>query len=211
MKYTVRPLSDRTAFTGKHADSRFATTWSGCVELLERELDMLNARDIVIEVDVPERGIRLDGQLRADAKATSPAVRLAFDSKHGPLTYATDRFVRPSWRRNVMADDWQHNLYAIASSLEALRKVDRYGVTKRGEQYAGWKAIGSGAATEMPAGLSRDAAGELLYRVGECDVYQPPEVAHRRARARAHPDRNGGDRTTWDLVEQAAKVLGVLS
>jgi hypothetical protein len=31
----------------------------------------------------------------------------------------------------------------------------------------------------------------------------------RSARARAHPDRNGGDRTLWDAVEDAAHVLGL--
>lgn len=33
----------------------------------------------------------------------------------------------------------------------------------------------------------------------------------RQARAKAHPDRRGGDRTTWDKVEAAARVLGLES
>ena len=32
----------------------------------------------------------------------------------------------------------------------------------------------------------------------------------KRARARSHPDRRGGDRTEWDEVEQAARTLGLL-
>jgi hypothetical protein len=31
----------------------------------------------------------------------------------------------------------------------------------------------------------------------------------RAARAKAHPDRNGGDRVMWDAVEDAAHVLGL--
>ena len=31
----------------------------------------------------------------------------------------------------------------------------------------------------------------------------------RAARSRAHSDRNGGDRTAWDAVEQAARDLGI--
>lgn len=214
MRYTVRPISDRTPFTGKHIDSRFTTTWSGCLELLERELTFLDAKEVVLEVDVAESGIRMDGQLRADAKAASPAVRVAFESKHGPLTYATDKFSAVGWRSNVkMRQDWQHNVYAIALSLEALRKVDRYGVTKRGEQYAGWKAIGAGPSVAMPAGLSRDDALEVLWSVSQLsrDHKWPTEALHKKARARAHPDRHDGDQTLWDQVEQAAKVLGVLS
>jgi len=33
----------------------------------------------------------------------------------------------------------------------------------------------------------------------------------RAARSRAHPDRNGGDRTAWDAVEAAARKLGLSS
>jgi hypothetical protein len=34
-------------------------------------------------------------------------------------------------------------------------------------------------------------------------------VLFRAARARAHPDRNGGDRGAWDAVEDAARALGL--
>lgn len=214
MRYTVRPISDRTAFTGSPVDSRFTVTWSGCLELLERELGFLDATDLVIECDVREQDLRLDGMIRSNARAASPAVRVAFESNVGPLTYATDAFCRPSWRRGGMQEDWQHNVYAIALSLEALRKVDRYGVTKRGEQYAGFKALLSGRA--MPAShMTRDRAVAILASY----VNVPPEhlnLEHdslrscwRRARRDAHPDRNAGDRTKWNQVEQAAQVLGV--
>lgn len=123
--------------------------------------------DLVIECDVREQDLRLDGTLRANAKAASPAVRLAFDSNVGPLTYATDEFCRPSWRRGGMQEDWQHNVYAVAKSLEALRMVDRYGVSKRGEQYTGWKAIGGGRA--MPAShMTSDEAQNVLSHWAGC-------------------------------------------
>ncbi len=35
------------------------------------------------------------------------------------------------------------------------------------------------------------------------------ERVHRSARAKAHPDRTGGDRSQWDKVEQAARTLGL--
>lgn len=216
MRYTVRPISDRTAFTGSPVDSRFTVTWSGCLELLERELGFLDATDLVIECDVREQDLRLDGMIRSNARAASPAVRVAFESNVGPLTYATDAFCRPSWRRGGMQEDWQHNVYAIALSLEALRKVDRYGVTKRGEQYTGFKAIGAGRA--MPAShMTADEAWSIIgsYQPQDISVFRasaaPDEIraAYRRARAVNHPDRRDGDRRLWDQVEQAAQVLGV--
>lgn len=208
--YTVRPISDRTAFTGESIDSRFTVTWSQCTDLLYRELDLLEATDLVIECDVREQDLRLDGTLRANARAASPAVRLAFESNVGPLTYATDAFRRPTWRRGGMQEDWQHNVYAIALGLEALRKVDRYGITKRGEQYTGFKALPAGRA--MPAShMTSDEAFAVLLDVSQSRSEDGVrlEQQYRRARAFAHPDRNDGDRTLWDQVEQAAAVLGV--
>ncbi|HXH77298.1 hypothetical protein [Nocardioides sp.] len=207
--YTVRPISDRTAFTGNSIDSRFTVTWSQCTDLLYRELDLLDATDLVIECDVREQDLRLDGTLRANARAASPAVRLAFESNVGPLTYATDAFRRPTWRRGGMQEDWQHNVYAIAKSLEALRLVDRYGVTKRGEQYTGFKALPAGRA--MPAShMTKSEAEATLTRWGDvgltCGTWAE---RYKKARAATHPDRHAGDQTAWDQVEQAAAVLGM--
>lgn len=205
--YTVRPISDRTAFTGRHQRTPFSASWSSTSSLLRRELGALSAKNTVLEVDVLEGGIRIDGQMKANARVRTPAVRLAFDSSHGPLTYATDRF----W-------SWQDNVRAIALGLEALRRVDRYGITERGEQYTGFKALGAGQA--MPAShMTVDEAWSIL------GSYQPRNIsdlrashtddelraAFRRARAANHPDRRDGDRALWDQVETAAKVLGLIS
>ena len=222
LAYTVRPISDRGPFTGQHENSQFTASWSDTLDLLDRELWFLDAEHVVIEVDVTERGIRIDGQLRADAKAASPAVRLAFDSKHGPLQYATDRFVRPSWRREGAREDWQHNLRAIALGLEALRKVDRYGITRRGEQYAGWKALppAGGDAIPMPGGAMtvEDAA---RFLVDLSDLERPSADAdvrgvlvssplrrqlYRQAASKVHPDR-GGDAATFVRLQEARRVL----
>jgi hypothetical protein len=203
VKYTTRPISDRTAFTGEHKPNPFRATWADTLKLLDFELDLLNASDVVFEVDVDDESqIRLDGMLRAGAKVNSPAVRLAFDSAHGPLTYATDRF-----RGQYYSDppDWQINLRAIALGLEALRKMDRYGITRRGEQYTGWKALPAGRA--MPAShMTTEQARDLITSIiGPVD--RPWDTRIRMAKAATHPDRNDGDRTLWDQVEQAEQVL----
>lgn len=213
MRYTVRPISDRTGFTGKSRRSAFGSSWSSTESLLLAEVGRLNGRDLVLEVDVPERAIRIDGGLYANARPSSPGVRIAFESKHGPLTYGTDEFT-----------SWQDNVRAIAKSLEALRMVDRYGVSRRGEQYTGWKAIGAGRA--MPSSEEPTMDAELAWST--LGSYTAPgdsrtiselrstatndelRAMHRRARARWHTDRPDGDRKMWDLVEQAADVLGIL-
>lgn len=214
MKYIVRPISDRTPFTGKHEPSPFTASWQNTLDVLDRELRHLAARDVVFEVDVTsEADIRLDGMLRSNARVATPAARLAFDSIHGPLTYATDRY-RGRRRGGGDVRGWQVNLRAIALGLEALRKVDRYGITKRGEQYSGWKALPAGRAMP-PSHMTHTEARALIESLSGEDTGLPgghsEDRAFRMARAVAHPDRNGGDRTLWDQVEQAATVLGVQS
>ena len=194
--YTIRPLSDRTRFKGERRSSPFTANWRTTRNLLAKELEALDARDVVLEIDVTEAQIRQDGELYARATAASPAVSLHFESKHGPLSYATDKF--PSWQDNVRA---------IALGLEALRRVDRYGISDSGEQYRGWKALpaGNGAG---PSHLTADAARRVLIEVSGAGTGSS-EVLWSRARARAHPDRNDGDRAAWDRVEEAARVLGL--
>ena len=76
MIYTVRPLSDRTWLRPHSArkEHQFKASWSDTIELLGKEIDYLNGRGVVIECDVPERDVRRDGMLRADARPSSPAV-----------------------------------------------------------------------------------------------------------------------------------------
>ncbi|MDN4173953.1 hypothetical protein QWY28_13410 [Nocardioides sp. SOB77] len=212
MKYTTRPLSDRTWLrpAAARVGSRFDSTWTQTLQLLEREIDLLDGRDVVIEVDVREQDLRLDGTLRAKARAESPAVVVAFESKHGPQLHRCDKFVA-KWHGQV---DWQHNVRAIALTLEALRDMDRWGAVETGQQYAGFKALPAGHA--MPAShMTSEAAWSLLRQQATRRV--SPDVAAvmgahelvKHARRAAHPDHNGGDHTIWDQVEQAAAVLGV--
>jgi hypothetical protein len=103
-------------------------------------------------------------------------VTVAFDSKHGSLKYTADKFAT-----------WQENLRAIALGLEALRKVDRYGVTTRGEQYTGWKALPAG---ESEPNVERGRS--LIEEFGGV----------KQALMATHPDR-GGDPARFADVQAA--------
>ncbi|MCU1677693.1 MAG: hypothetical protein JWM93_2451 [Frankiales bacterium] len=213
LNYQFRPLGAWTEGNTKNRRGAhtFKASWLSTLDLLERELGYLDAKHIVLQADFTESDLRNDGMPRANARQPQhPGVRVAFDSKHGPLTYATDAYERVY---GFGLQGWQANVRAIALGLEALRAVDRYGVTKRGEQYTGWAALPP--ATAMGPGMSVAAAWDHLVAMAGLT---PSEAAdrkrthvHRLARAAAHPDRNGGDREDWDLVEQAARALGLLS
>ncbi len=181
MHVTFRPISTwpggRLVPAGRR--SPFRAGWSDTLEVLGRELHHLGADRVVVELGMTEADIRLDGWPRANARAAHPGVVVSFESRHGPLRYAT-----------CESDRWQDNLRAVALSLEALRKVDRYGVSKHGEQYRGWRAL--------PA-----AGGESLVEIGREIIDRHGGV--REALRATHPD-HGGDADEFRAVQAAREA-----
>jgi hypothetical protein len=206
--YTVQPITDFSIFTTPPAERKgiqFKASWSKTARDLERELAYLDATDVIVEIAVSAGDIRLDGELRANARPSHPGVRLSFQSKHGSLSYTCDTYEAAYYGQ---MPDWQANVRAIVLTLEALRAVDRYGATK-GEQYAGFKALGAGTGGIALGGMTREQAEDVIA-TWDPEAYHPDASKRfKRARAAAHPDRNNGDQTGWDQVELAAKVLGL--
>lgn len=209
MDVRFRPLSTYPGLRTPREERKpnpFKAGWSETLRLLQHELRLLDGEQIVIEVDLAENQIRNDGWPRARALPDDDAVVLSFTSKFGPLRYATDRFHGTSYRTLA---GYQANLRAIALGLEALRKVDRYGITKRGEQYTGWKALTAGGSEPSP-----DPEGVILAwaSLGESVTWASLQADQRRtavrlAKRNAHPDAGGSDEA-FVSVSQAATTLG---
>ncbi|KKN74460.1 hypothetical protein LCGC14_0390800 [marine sediment metagenome] len=175
--------------------SAFRTKYNQTLELLDKELLMLGVRQVVIQIDLPESKIRFDGLPRSGARPDYQGVILRFESKYGHLRYATDVF-----------DFWQDNLRAIALGLEALRKVDRYGITKRGEQYTGWKqlpAAGVGDIHAAAAFLARYSNLTPLDILKDKEVYRQ---AYRASALKLHPDK-GGNVENFTLLQKIKKLF----
>ena len=147
----------------------FRAGWSSTVELLSKELRAHGARNAVLELDFRETDFRNDGLPRADRHAQSPGIVLSFTATRVPG--------KPQLRYEVASfHQWQANVRAVALGLEALRAVDRHGVTKRGEQYAGWKALPMGAGDPSP-----ERGHRLIQHHGDV----------KRALHATHPDHGG--------------------
>lgn len=197
---TVAPIREWPgALTVRRQRSNFSASWSATLSLLTSELRHLGAKDRELLVAIRPEDFRLDGKPRANAKQEHPGVILSFDAKVGHLSYAVDTF-----------DRWQDNVRGIAKSLEALRMVDRYGVTKHGEQYRGFLAI---EATSAPAGFT--TADDALAFLGKFTGLGLAEMrviggaasrALRRAQRETHPDA-GGDAATFQRVSLAEAKL----
>ncbi|HEU4752941.1 MAG TPA: molecular chaperone DnaJ [Armatimonadota bacterium] len=168
--------------------AQFRATYASTLDLLERELGYLSARDIVIQIAVDVREIRNDGWPRASARPSHPGVALSFVSRGKPLQVYTDRFTT-----------WEDNLRGIALTLEKLRAIERYGCTQEGRQYTGWAQLPPGEGYQPPAepGMTREMAAAFLAQHSGLTVgaiLADPEVvtiAYQRAAKRLHPDAGG--------------------
>lgn len=204
IEYQFRPLSEWPGTLRRdRRNAPFRSHYSQTLQLLDRELAHLRAKRVVIEAAFRESDIRRDGRPRADARQPShPGIVLSFETPNGPLRFPCDTYAA-----------WEDNLRAIALALEALRKVDRYGVTRRGEQYRGWRQLPGGATVE-PA-MTVEEAAEILCKMAGNPC--PPQYligvpgnirqAYRAAALRTHPDRNGGDDTQFKKLQEARRVL----
>lgn len=225
MRLTYRPIDTWPGeLTTNRRLSPFSGDWRTTLETLEREVGHLtgvNTRkyyaDAVLQLALPEHAIRQDGQIKSGSKGPEhPGVILSIDGEHGPLQFACDRFSSP-WK-GTWSESWRHNVRAIALGLEALRKVERYGLGQGTEQYVGFQALPPG--TPMPAAkMSLDQAAELLQTEGlragltqavfVAQLLDDAELAAACYRAAAklhHPDA-GGDPEMFRRITEARDLL----
>jgi hypothetical protein len=175
---------------------------------LRFELGQIDCRRAVIEAGFRAWDIGANGWPLARARTPEdPGVVLrVLESRYGELTYPCDTFTT-----------WEANIRAITLALEALRKVDRYGVTKRGEQYAGWKRLAARGTNTLTA----EAAAAIIVARGngQLDNREAKAVAvralsdltearglYRQAQRATHPDA-GGSTEAFQDVERAGTVL----
>lgn len=187
--------------TGNRKPSPFRSTFSDSLARLRYEVMKLGGvnSSAVLQIDVPAEQFRKDGQVFVNAVWHSPRVVLSLESQYGPLTYPCDRF-----------NHWHDNVRAIALGLEALRKVDRYGITRRGEQYSGWKAISATSTPTMDSDTAAIVVSNFHSTISAGEVLRDAEharMAIRAAVSKTHPDVNSGDRSKYDNVDTARAIL----
>jgi hypothetical protein len=174
LQYAVNPLWTHAGPRPRR--SPFDSAWSTTLDDLDREAHQLGAKLVVIEGSWRTTAVRRDGQLRADVRDPEHpgvVVRLT-GTAHGDLAYPCDTF-----------DRWRDNVRAIALALESLRRVDRYGVAGRGEQYRGFAALTAG-------GPDASRGRALIQQHGSV----------RAALLATHPD-HGGDPAAFADVQAA--------
>lgn len=175
---------------GARKRSQFKAGWGRTLDKLDEEIAKLGGHDIVVQAGYRNDQIRNDGWPYGKAVPLHPGVVVTFyDRKNRPLSFPCDTY--------ATIDD---NMRAIALSLEALRAVDRYGVTRRDEQYMGFKAI------EAPRAMSVEDAAQALS--AQAPSVSPDVIidsaswyrtAYRQAAKRLHPDVQGNEHLWREL------------
>lgn len=182
--------------------SPFRSTYSNTLTLLDRELQLLRAKVAVVQLAVNEGQIRRDGNLYARALPDHPGVILTFQTSRGSFRYAADRFTH-----------WHDNLRAIALGLEALRKIERYGIGSGTEQYTGFLQLETRNGNGGEFFDSGTAARFIARHCGE----DPENVRtwwsrhgsryYRTAAAKLHPDAATGDPDLFKQLQAAKRFL----
>jgi hypothetical protein len=195
------------------APSPFTAGWHQTMSKLSDEVRHLGGDQVVVEVAA---ACYADGNgPKPSARWAHPGVVVSFEGKFGPQRFHTDAHSnRPGY-----LPGWQANVRAVALGLQALRAVDRYGITSAGEQYRGFGALPS--ATPMGSGVWDGWAGDVLGAAefladqsdgmaSAADVLADPSVARdvfRVAAKRLHPDQGGSEVAMRKLVAARDLVL----
>jgi len=167
----------------------FKAGWSNTLDLLERELNQLRAKDITVEGFFSRDQIRNDGWPKSSARPTQPGVVLSFDTTKGRMVMPCDKYL-----------GWESNLRAIALTLEHLRAVERYGATYHGEQYTGWLKLPAASATDEATECANILIGFASRTAPDSVVFETGRVLSDRsafgqawkfAASATHPDAGG--------------------
>lgn len=195
MNVTFRPLPLWPYPEQAHRPPLFKAGYQDTLNRLEYEIEQLDGSEVIIGLVTDSSQIRMDGLPRAGMQARHPGVELSFEVPGGRrLVFHTDVHNQTTrWSGGGPArTPWQDNLRAIALGLEALRAVNRYGITTGvGEQYAGFLQLGTSQANPDHGKQLVDAAGSL-----------------RKALMQHHPD-HGGDPRDFADVQAFRQLTGV--
>lgn len=174
--------------TRPQKSATYRAKYKQTLDLLERELRAVGAKQITIEAFFTPPQIRNDGWPRADARPSQPGVVLHFQTRRGPMIFPSDKF-----------NSWEDNLRAIGLTLEALRAVERHGATFDGQQYTGWAALPKSKGDDE----LRLAASVLLKAAEWAERTIKKESFDRIWKAavmKAHPDQGGSNERFNEVI-----------
>lgn len=162
--------------------ARFLTALGAAINHVRREVELLGGQRLVISSNLP---LRKDGLPVSRAGSISDVgVAVYFDLKKKPMCFACDRW-----------DKVEHNMQAIAKTIEALRGIERWGSGQMVQQaFTGFVALPAPEQPWQVLGLSSHATRAEV------------EAAYKKLAALHHPDR-GGDSQQMARINTARDAM----
>lgn len=186
VKTPTRVVKDDKTVTEGTRETTRPVNVAEAIDRLEAEVTRLGADDPILSTNLPIglRGVPLGNQEPRDGGAALYVVL------HGkPLVFACDK-----WNR--VAD----NIAAIAQHIDALRRIDRYGVGKLDQAFHGYAALPPSADD-----------WRIVLGVGEYATLDQVDAAFLEKAKTMHPDVGGRSDDMAKLTaarDLARKVLG---
>lgn len=148
-------------------ESSQPVTIAGAIDRLAAELQRLGARDEILSTNVP---VSLKGLPYSVAKEPGdPGAAVYFILGGKPLVFASDKWTR-------VAD----NITAIANHIDALRRIERYGVGESAQAFIGYAALPPSAED-----------WRIVLGVGEFATRAQVDAAFLEKAKEMHPDHGG--------------------
>lgn len=158
------------------------------LERTEHQLTLLGARYLVISTNME---LRNDGRPRSDGRMSSsdPGAAVYFQLKSAPTVMPCDAFT-------TLAD----NLAAIANHIDAVRRIERYGVGTLDQMFTGFQAIRGPGPKPW-----REVLGIPPGTRVTPDLIRERRVALAR---KFHPDNGGSDALMSEINAAADQAFG---
>jgi len=153
---------------------------------LEKELERLGGQAPVLSTNAE---LRLDGRPRSDTEPADPGAACYFRFKGRATVLACDRYRR-------VAD----NIAALAAHIDALRRIQRYGVGTIEQALAGYKAL--------PADTAADWRAVFGFAKGEAVSLERLQERFKEKARVAHPDTGGSDEMMMHLNRAREYAVG---
>lgn len=161
-------------------------------DALMRELRLLGAKRLILSTNIPLKRDGMPGAISAQPADRGVAVYFTF--KERPMVFACDEW-----------DKIEHNLWAIAKTIEALRGIERWGSGEMLERsFAGFQAL-------PPASKQRDWREVLSFPPNAQVGLEMVRSRYRQLASANHPDKGGNASTMAEInrgYELALKELG---
>jgi hypothetical protein len=168
--------------SGRRKNSLFKNTLAAARDLLKVEVKRLGGSNLIISTNVPTKQ---NGDLYADFsryKLEDPGVAIYFKYNDKDVALCCDRFVRV----------WE-NLQALAKAIEAIRGLERWGVSDFLDRaFTGFQQLPQSTTAEKNI-------WDVLGLVVKPDNVEAVQDAYKAQAKKVHPDRGGSSEAFHEL------------